>query len=317
MMEMSSRSGGHDVLVAAAAQLGPIQPGTSRDAVVERLVVLLEDAAGQDASLVLFPEVALTPFFPHWSIDDDDELDAYFEPTFPNATVEPLLDRARELGVAFAIGYAELEVVAGERRRFNAAKLFGPDGEQVGHYRKIHLPGYREPQPDQPFQNLEKRYFQVGDLGLPVWDLLGARIGMTICNDRRWPETYRILGLQGGEVTLIGYNTPQDNPALPESDRLADFHNHLSMQAGAYQNGMWVVAAAKAGEEAGVDQIGGSCIVSPAGEITAVAKTLGDEVVVGELDLELARRYQRRLDFATNRQPHLYGAITSAPAAGP
>lgn len=306
-----------DVLIAAAAQLGPVQPGVSRDDVIGRLVVLLEDAAAQAATLVLFPEVALTPFFAHWSMNDD-ELDAYFEPTFPNATLGPLLDRARELGVAFCIGYAELDVVDGERRRFNAAKLFGPDGAQVGHYRKIHLPGYREPQPDQPFQNLEKRYFQVGDLGLPVWDLLDARIGMMICNDRRWPETYRLLGLQGGEITLIGYNTPRTNPALPESDRLADFHNHLSMQAGAYQNGMWVVGAAKAGEEAGVDQIGGSCIISPAGEVIAVASTLGDEVVVGELDLVLARRYQRRLlDFATNRQPHLYGAIASAAEVEP
>lgn len=304
-----------DVLVVAAAQMGPVEPGTTRGDVVVRLLAMLDEAASQGADLVVFPEVALTPFFPHWTIDDEQELDAYFETAFPDATVTPLLDRASELDVAVAIGYAELELVAGERRRYNSAKLFGPDGSQVGHYRKIHLPGYREPKADHPFQNLEKRYFRVGDLGLPVWDLLGTRIGMCICNDRRWPETYRVLGLQQAELTLIGYNTPVENPALPESDRLADFHNHLSMQSGAYQNGMWIVAAAKAGTEAGVTQIGGSCIISPAGELTAVARTLGDEVVVGEVDLVLARRYrQRLLDPATNRQPHLYGAI-SDPAA--
>lgn len=302
-----------DHLVVAAAQMGAVQPGTSKAEVVDRLLLLLEQAAGSGARLVLFPEVALTPFFPHWSIDDENELDSYFERGTLSETIAPLLTRARELRTAFAIGYSELDVSpAGVRRRFNAARLFDPDGAPVGHYRKIHLPGYREPNPDHPFQNLEKRYFEVGDLGLPVWDMLGTRIGMSICNDRRWPETYRILGLQGAELTLIGYNTPAVNPALPESDRLTDFHNHLSMQAGAYQNGMWVLAAAKAGTEAGVPQIGGSCIISPAGELTAVAQTLGDEVVVGEIDLVLARRYQQRLlDLATNRQPHLYGALTA------
>ena len=68
---------------------------------------------------------------------------------------------------------------------------------------------------------------------------------MCICNDRRWPETYRVLGLRGAEMILLGYNTPACHPEHPELDRLAHFHNQLSMQAGAYQNGCWVVGVAK------------------------------------------------------------------------
>jgi len=302
----------HTRLVVAAAQMGPNQPGVTRAEVVARLVALLGRSADRGARLVVFPEFALTPFFPHWLITDDDELDAYFERDFPDPSLDPLFAAARERGVAFTLGYAELVRDGESYRRYNTAVLVSPSGRIVGRYRKIHLPGYTEPQPGHPFDNLEKRYFEVGDLGLPTWELLGARVGMCICNDRRWPETYRILGLQGVEIVLVGYNTPYDNPALPETNRLAPFHNHLSMQAGAYQNGTWIVAAAKAGVEAGVHQIGGSCIVAPSGELVAVAASEDDEVVSAEIDLELARRYQRTLlNFPLNRQPQHYGAIVA------
>ena len=98
-----------------------------------------------------------------------------------------------------------------------------------------------------PFQHLEKRYFEVGPDGFQVWRAFGGVVGMAICNDRRWPEAYRVLGLQGAELVLIGYNTPVHNPPAPEHDRLGDFHNHLVMQSGAYQNGTWVVGCREGG----------------------------------------------------------------------
>jgi predicted amidohydrolase len=117
--------------------------------------------------------------------------------------------------------------------------------------------------PSRPFQNLEKRYFEVGNLGFPVFRAFGGIVGMAICNDRRWPETYRVMGLQGVEMIVLGYNTPVHNPPSPEHDNLAHFHNALVMQAGAYQNGCWVVGVAKAGNEDGVRQIGNSIVVAP------------------------------------------------------
>ena len=59
--------------------------------------------------------------------------------------------------------------------------------------------------------NLEKRYFLPGDLGFPVYRIMGGVLGMCICNDRRWPETYRVMGLQGVEMIILGYNTPSVN----------------------------------------------------------------------------------------------------------
>ena len=71
--------------------------------------------------------------------------------------------------------------------------------------------------------------------GAKVGYALGGLMGTCICNDRRWPETYRVMGLQGIEMVLLGYNTPVHNPPAPEHDPLGNFQNQLSMQAGAYE----------------------------------------------------------------------------------
>jgi len=86
---------------------------------------------------------------------------------------------------------------------------------------------------------------------------------MCICNDRRWPETWRVMGLKGVELVVLGYNTPDSNVYHYEPVHLRQFHNHLVMQSSAYQNGTWVVASAKAGREDGFGLIGGSCVIAP------------------------------------------------------
>ena len=125
-----------------------------------------------------------------------------------------------------------------------------------------------------------------------------------------------MLCLNGAQVVLIGYNTPA---VLDEAELFAHlrmFHNHLPMQAGAYQNTVWVAAAAKAGLEDGQALIGGSCIIAPTGEIAALAVSLDDEVVVHRADLELITACQRvNFDFARYRRPDEYGLI--ARTAGP
>ncbi len=235
----------------------------------------------------------------------------------PNPAVQPLFDEARRLGIGFHLGYAELAFEGGRKRRFNTSILVDGAGRIVGKYRKVHLPGYVEQRPGEPFQNLEKRYFEVGDLGFGVWPAFGGRVGMMICNDRRWPESYRVMGLQGVELIVLGYNTPVHNPAMPETDDLGNFHNHLVMQAGAYQNGCWVVGVAKAGVEEGVDQIGQSCIIAPSGERVAQCTTLGDELQVARCDLDLCRSYQESIfNFAKHRRPEHYGLITARTGAG-
>ena len=133
---------------------------------------------------------------------------------------------------------------------------------------------------------------------------------MMICNDRRWPESYRMMGLQSVEMILLGYNTPRHNPPAPDHDRLGEFHNQLVMQAGAYQNGTWVVGVAKCGVEEGCEMIGGSSIIAPTGEVIGQALTQDDELVVARCDLDLTKSYKESIfNFAMHRQPEHYGRI--------
>jgi N-carbamoyl-D-amino-acid hydrolase len=306
------------LITVGAAQLGPIARQESRGLVVKRLLDLLGQAQGRGCDLVVFPELALTTFFPRWWMADQAEIDAFFEREMPGPETRPLFDEAARLGIAFCLGYAELVRAGGALRRYNTSILVDRAGRLVGKYRKVHLPGHAEHEPSRPFQHLEKRYFDVGDLGFPVWRALGGVLGMCICNDRRWPETYRVMALQGVEMILLGYNTPAHNPPAPEQDPLGPFHNHLVMQAGAYQNATWVVGVAKCGREEGCDLIGQSAIIAPSGEIVAQAATLADELITARCDLDLTRSYKDTIfNFARHRRPEHYRLIVDRVGAEP
>ncbi len=311
------------IVTVGAAQLGPIARTDTRASVVVRMQALLQQAHGAGCDLVVFPELALTTFFPRWYFEDQADVDAFFERAMPGPETQPLFDTAKKLGIGFCLGYAELVEEGGRVRRFNTAITVDKSGTILARYRKIHLPGHAEHEPWRRFQHLEKRYFEVGDLGFAAFrasfgEGKAGIFGMAICNDRRWPETYRVLGLQGVEMILIGYNTPVHNPPAPEHDALSHFHNQLVMQSGAYQNGTWVVGVAKAGLEEGVEQIGNSIIVAPSGEIVGACTTTGDELAVARCDLDLTLSYKNTtFDFARHREPAHYRMIVERKGAVP
>ena len=161
-------------IVVGAAQMGPIQKADSRDAVVARMIDLLERAKQEGADLVVYPELCLTTFFPRWYMEDQVEVDGWFEHTMPNAATKPLFDRAAAHRVAISFGYAER---TSEGRHFNTQILTDRDGNIIGKYRKVHLPGHSEYDPERTHQHLEKRYFEPGDLGFPVWAQSGRLDG--------------------------------------------------------------------------------------------------------------------------------------------
>jgi predicted amidohydrolase len=276
---------------------------------------LMKEAKSFNCDIVAFPELALTTFFPRWPIEDEVELDSFYETEMPGPTTRPLFDLASQLGIGFSLGYAELDIRNGVKRRFNSSVLVDKTGRIAGRYRKIHLPGHADVL-DRPGQHLEKRFFEVGDLGFPVFRAFGAIMGMCICNDRRWPETYRVLGLQGVEMVLLGYNSPVGLGDPYELDALEPFHNHLVMQSGAYQNATWVIGVAKAGFEEGFNMIGQTCIIAPSGEIVAMCCTMGDELVVRKCDLDMAIPYRADIfNFAAHRRPEHYKLITDRAGA--
>ena len=303
------------VLTLAAAQLGPIQKAEGRDVAVGRMVRLMERAHRRGAEAVVFPELALTTFFPRWYEEDVAAADRWFETALPSPATAPLFEAAKRLGLGFHLGYAEKTP---DGRRFNTAVYVHPSGEVVLKYRKVHLPGHAEYDPRRKVQHLEKRFFEVGDLGFPaVRAPVGGQdvnLGLMICNDRRWPEAWRVLGLQQVELVLLGYNTPSLNMDGRgfEAHHLRVFHSHLSVQAGCYQNACFAASVAKAGTEDGHELFGHSIIVNPQGEIMAQATSWDDELIVADCDLEMCRLGRETIfDFARHRRPEHYGRITA------
>lgn len=295
------------IVKVAGAQLGGVQRAETREAVVARMLALMDQAFERGCDLVVYPELALTTFFPRYHVTTAEEIDPWFETEMPNAVVQPLFDRARKYGIGFYLGYGEIAEDDSGKHRYNTSILVDKSGSIVGKYRKIHLPGHSGYESERDFQTLEKYYFSVGNLGFPVWNTMGGVMGMCICNDRRWPETFRVMGLQGVEMVLLGFNTPTLNHKYFEPPHLRVFYSDLCVQAGAYQNSTWVVAIAKAGNEDGQHLMGASVIVAPTGQIVARSYTDGDELIVAACDLDECRAGKENMfNFNAHRRPEHY-----------
>lgn len=279
----------------AAGQLGPNQETDSRAEIVARMLALLGQAINAGVEVLVYPELALTTYFPKRIRDDYEQ---FFDTEMPNATVEPLFRRAREAGVAFHLGYAERTP---EGRHYNTAIYVDERGEILHRYRKLHLPGLPSTAPYGLVRVYEPHYFAHGDTGFTTFRTRQATMGISICQDRRYPETYRALGLTGAQIVLTGYNTPASPLALSQ--------NELSLRAGAYENSLFVVGVAKAGVEDGVHLIGGSCIVDPHGQVVARASTEGDELVSARIDLDQVDEARQRWNFYGRRHPEHYRVL--------
>src|SRR5882757_1166643 len=134
-------------LKVSAAQLGAIHRADSRKSVVKRLIEMLKEADSRGTKFIVFPELALTTFFPRWWMEDQAEIDSFFEREMPSKVTAPLFDEAKRLGIGFYLGFAELAEEKGRMRRFNTSILVDRAGKLVGKYRKIHLPGHAEHEP--------------------------------------------------------------------------------------------------------------------------------------------------------------------------
>src|SRR4029453_6224012 len=135
--------------------------------------------------------------FPRGVMTGQGEIDTCFEGEIASKETAPLFNEAQALGIGFYLGFAELVEEGARTRRFNPSIIVDRSGGVALKYRKIHLPGHAEHEPWRAFQHLEKRYFEIGNLGWPVTRTTGGLMGMCICNDRRWPGTYRVRGVQG------------------------------------------------------------------------------------------------------------------------
>ena len=308
-------------LKVAALQLGAVHLKDSRLKTLERQIRLLRLAAAQSVRLAVLPELAFTTFFARHVLTSQADLSSFFEHEVDitqSASAKGLFEEARKLGIDIYVGYAEKTP---DGHAFNSAIYYSASMDRaIAKYRKVHIPGTKEPYAGSDgAHHLEKRYFEPGDYGFQAFRAPGvlasqsdclpndAILGMLICNDRRWPEAWRCYGLQGVELILCGYNTPGYNPHFwgtqgsitsAAAERRIMAQHKLVMQANSYMNSCFSIAAGKAGLEDGLYRlIGGSCIVSPEGEILADAVTMDDEVIAAVIDLDDCRPGKEKVNF--------------------
>ncbi|KAI1692687.1 carbon-nitrogen hydrolase domain-containing protein [Ditylenchus destructor] len=266
--------------------MGPVHLSDSRESVVARLVDMLRQAHGRGAEFVTFPELALTHFLPALLDDRGGSPRALLRAQHARPGDAAALRRGAQARRGFLPrlcgahrGRPRLQLGGDRRaRRQHRGPLpqdpsAGPFGAQA----RGALPASRE-------EVLRGRR-----PGLPRLRHRRRAHGHVPVQRPRWPETYRVMALQGAEVVVLGYNTPSLNIHWNEPAHLRTTTHLISLQANAYQNGIWVAAAAKCGSEDGHHMIGSSVIVAPTGEIVARAVSEEDEVICVRADLRSAR----------------------------
>jgi N-carbamoylputrescine amidase len=172
------------------------------------------------------------------------------------------------------------------------------DGRYLGKFRKMHIP-----QCEPGFW--EKFYFRPGNLGYPVFDTHVGKVGVYICYDRHFPEGARCLGLNGAEIVF--------NPSATVAG-LSEYLWKLEQPAHAVANGYFIGAINRPGYEDPWrigEFYGQSYFCDPRGQMLAVGRRDGDDVVVADLDFDLIREVRNTWQFFRDRRPETYGQIVA------
>lgn len=275
-------------MLVACVQMEPII-GDKRTN-VSRSVGFIEAAAERGAELVVLPELANTGYV----FRDKHEATDLAEPVPGGETTMVWSEIAAQRKLFIVAGIAERDGGA----LYNSAVIIGPDG-YLGRFRKVHLWGD------------EKRFFDPGDLGFPVFQAPFGRMGVAICYDGWFPETYRSAAIQGVDILCVPTNwVPM--PGQP-ADRQA-MANTLVM-AGAHSNNIFIACADRIGVERGQPFEGQSLIVDRRGwPIAGPASRDREEILIAEIDLrpDSRRGVGSDNDVLQDRRPDVYAGVANA-----
>jgi predicted amidohydrolase len=202
-----------------------------------------------------------------------------------------MISACREMNCYSVFGMLESD---GERL-FNAAVLVGPDG-LIGSYRKVHL----------PYLGID-RFTSYGDRPFEVFSMQGLKVGLLICYDAAFPEAARALALQGADLIILPTNWP------PGAECMAE----MSIATRAMENSVYFAACNRVGVEKGFRFIGRSSICAPNGDVLAMARSEGPEILYAEISPEKARSKRivrvpdkHLIDRFADRRPEMYGILT-------
>ena len=282
-------------LIVGAAQTGPVLT-EDPEAMLPAAVAMMEEAANRNVAFVTFSELFMTPFFPNKLRQEFDHF--FVTPDGPLMT--KLREVSRRHGVATIWPFGERTPGGGY---FNSALACDERGEVLGIYRKTHIPAYFPDELQGGTGSYERMYFTPGP-ALPVFEWRGIRFGIQICYDRLFPEPSRVLALQGAEIIFmpICYSTYSD-PG--HRGGIWD----VALRSRAYENGVFVVAANRVGQEGLRSHLGRSMIVDATGAIIAQAGSEKEELLVAELDLARVRGDRKKIPWPRDRRIDLYGPL--------
>jgi len=276
-------------VTVAATQMACGWDSEANLANAERLV---RQAAQQGAQIILLQELFETPYF---CKDLDDKYFDWARPAYDNVLLQHFSNLAAELQVVLPISFFE----RANQAFFNSIAIFDADGQQLGIYRKSHIPdgaGYQE-----------KYYFSPGDTGFRVWQTRYAKIGVGICWDQWFPEAARVMALQGAE--LLFYPTAIGSEPL---DATLDSSGHWQrvMQGHAAANIVPVIASNRIGTEIGASCeltfYGSSFIADETGKMRQTAGRTEEAVLVETFDLEAIRALRVNWGVFRDRRPSQY-----------
>ncbi len=280
-------------LIQASNVLGP-EAGLPqiKEAMVDKHVGLIAEAARQDVRILCLQELFYGPYF---CAEQETRWYHLTERVPDGPTVSRMQDLARKHGMVMVVPVYEEEQPG---VYYNTAAVIDADGRYLGKYRKTHIPHCKP-------GFWEKFYFKPGNLGYPVFDTAFARVGVYICYDRHFPEGARALGLNGAEIVM--------NPSATVAG-LSEYLWKLEQPAHAVANGYFVGAINRVGTEApwNIGEFyGTSYFCDPRGAIVAEAPRDQDAVVVADLNLDLIDEVRSVWQFYRDRRPEAYGAIVA------
>jgi len=280
------------MITLAAAQTGPVLTDDWRES-VPGACKMIEAAAREKAEVICFSELFMTPFFPNRLTQDFDR----FFVSLPHESMQRVFDAAADHRMALILPFGEKD----GRHYYNSCAVVDKNGKQLGVYRKTHIPAILPSDLPGGTGSYEKFYFSPGT-EFPVFDLAGTKIGIQICYDRKYPEGSRLLALKGAEILFMPICA-----ATYGETKLRDKTWEVPLQARAYENGVYVVAVNRAGDEKGRKHMGRSMIVDPIGaEIIAEASSDEPQLLVATVDLDHVAKAQISLPWWRDRRPELY-----------
>ena len=282
-MVSGAEAGAVGAVRVACCQIAPVVGEKQEN--LGKTAAFIERAAKQGANIVVLPELCSSGYVFETRSEARALSDAYED----GPTTSLWAGLARDLGVHIVGGFAECSGGA----LYNAAAVVGPQG-RIGLFRKVHLWGD------------ENLFFTPGDLGFPVFVTEYGTIGVAICYDGWFPETYRSCALKGAELVCV----PTNWVPIPGQDEGREAMANILTMAAAHSNSIYIAAADRVGTERGQPFIGQSVIASYTGwPVGGPASATEEQILLADLDLAQAKRARRWNDFnhvLRDRRPEAY-----------